>query len=450
LQRTSIHSFIKRVVAYFFFFVALSPASTIAQDIEAEGHYRRALSYEATHDTDGAIVECRKALEGDPHHVKAHVKLGQLLLEKRDIDGALEQATLAAQVDPDNFDGHVLRSRALYDLATQAKELRIALGLPHSSAAAADAHYRLALVQFRLHDLESARVEYKEAFRLDPQVRESDSLGVALGLRRPVSAGSMAGLVNMMQAMTARMQPKSASPSSAAGIHGIGLEQSAVLQFPAAEYKDFAVAANSNSLNPATAAPNVEEIGEPHLKIMSDAHGYSEASLLLHSMQLNVPFGWGSKGGFGTMQRIDFFPAPSPKDIQKAYLEGTSIDLGIKVLDSIALGVTDFKDVMAQVEAMEKASGKCTIISDEQHHVFMVRIDKITHSEASNVQIYVQDPSPSSTVWVAIDVRAPRKEFQKYLGLLGLVYRDIKIDWTALGDGSPVTNVVHTRGISPM
>lgn len=105
---------------------------------------------------------------------------------------------------------------------------------------------------------------------------------------------------------------------------------------------------------------------------------------------------------------------------------------------------------MAQVEAMEKALEKCTIISDEQHHVFMIRIDKIKHSEASNAQIYVQDPSPSSTAWVAIDVRAPRKEFEKYLGLLGLVYRDIKIDWTALGDGSRAIDVVHTRGISPM
>lgn len=308
--------------------MALSPASAMAQDTEAEGHYQQALSHEAIYDTDGAIVECRRALESAPRRVKAHVKLGQLLLEKRDIDGALEQATLAAQMDPDNFDGHVLRSRALHDLEAQAKELRIALGLPHGPAAAADAHYRLALVQFRLHDLESARVEYKEAFRLDPQIRELDGLGVALGLRRPVSSGSMEGLVNMMQAMVARTQAtlkKSASPSSAAGIHGIGLEQSAVLQFPAAEYKDFAVAANSNSLNPATAAPNVEEIGEPHLKIVSDAHGYSEASLPLHRMQLNIPFGWGSKNGFGTTQRIDFFPAPSLKDIQKAHLEGTSL-----------------------------------------------------------------------------------------------------------------------------
>lgn len=210
-------------------------------------------------------------------------------------------------------------------------------------------------------------------------------------------------------------------------------------KFPEASYKDFSLTSTSDSLNPKTAAPNVTEYGSPHLEISKDMDGYSATNLPLLGIALNMPFGWGSKGGFDTTERIDFSPAPTVKDLKSAFTDGTSIDLGIKVLDSSNIDVNDFNGVMAKVEEMMVGKdGKQSFTKevDEKNHIFIIKNETIDNPDllkpSSSYSVYIQSPIEGSTVWVDIDIRAPKDEFQKYLGLLGLVYKDMNIDWEGL------------------
>ena len=205
-------------------------------------------------------------------------------------------------------------------------------------------------------------------------------------------------------------------------------------QFQAVKYADFA-SSNGSILDPAKATPNVNEIGTPHLKIeRTDKEGYSVVRLPKHGVILNIPFGWASKGGFATMERIDFFPATSAEEVRKAYMNPPLIDLGLKVLDSSELG--DFHGVLSEVQKITSQVGEITTDIDEQHHAFLIKIDKINKPNlpqpSSSYMLYMQSPNPNSHVWVKIDIRAPRANFQKYAGLLGLVYNDIQIKWPEL------------------
>lgn len=204
------------------------------------------------------------------------------------------------------------------------------------------------------------------------------------------------------------------------------------LKFPSAQYKDFAVAANSDSLDPKKAYPNITEYGTLHLVITQNAEGYSIVNLPLHGITLNIPFGWASRGGFDTMERVDFYPANSITNPTQT----PPIDLGIKVLDSSGLDATDFDGVMAKVIEITTEGQTATTEVDEIHHAFLVKTETINNPNltvpSSNYSIYIQSPSANSTAWVDVDIRAPKAEFEKYAGLLGLLYRDIKIDWSGL------------------
>ena len=206
-------------------------------------------------------------------------------------------------------------------------------------------------------------------------------------------------------------------------------------KFPGANYKDFTITKNSDSLNTAKASPNLTEYGAPHLEITKDNDGFSEVSLPLLGIELSIPFGWGSKGGFDTMERTNFFPAPTQSDLKKAIVGGTAINLGVKVLNSSQVA-TNFKGVFAKVQEMTGNGQSITTEVDEQNHVFLIKIENINNPDlvapSSVYSIYMQDPNPNSTAWVEMDIRAPKSEFQKYLGLLGLVYKDIKINWSGL------------------
>jgi hypothetical protein len=208
------------------------------------------------------------------------------------------------------------------------------------------------------------------------------------------------------------------------------------MEFPTAQYKDFAAADNSDILNPAKANPNLTEYGSPHLEITKERDGYSEVNLPLLGIQLSMPFGWGSKGGFDTMERVDFFPAVSQDALKQAYAGGSAIDLGLKVLNTTSLGVTDFDGVMAKVKEFSSDEQNVTVESLKPKNAFIVKTENIHNSAltqvSSNWTVYIQSPIPDSTAWVSLDIRAPKAEFKKYLGLLGLEYKDIKIDWTGL------------------
>lgn len=222
------------------------------------------------------------------------------------------------------------------------------------------------------------------------------------------------------------------------GVQSENNSNETTIQFPTARYKDFAIATNSDMLDPAIAYPNLKEYGSPHLEIVKNENGYSKVNLPLHGIGLNIPLGWSSKGGFDTMERIEFFPATSKDDLINSIANGSSVGLGIKVLDASGLGVSDFNSIMTKIKEMYSEGQSVVIESDEPNHMFVAKTEDINNSElatSSSVwSIYIQDPNPKSTVWVKISMRSPKIEFLKYKGLLGLEYKDILIDWAGLDE----------------
>ncbi|PYP86766.1 MAG: hypothetical protein DMG65_18345 [Candidatus Angelobacter sp. Gp1-AA117] len=182
---------------------------------------------------------------------------------------------------------------------------------------------------------------------------------------------------------------------------------------------------------------NVHHIGSPgsqhEVQIIQDKDGYSEVNLPYLGIQLNVPFGWASWGGFNTMARIDFFPDPNHKS--NGNLINSPVSMGIKILNSASLAATSFQDVAKMVRSFDK-SGKSVLEMDEPHHVFLMKTDVVVSrdEEIQSYSIFMQDPNPNSNAWVDIDIHAPKQDFAKYAGFIGLVYRDIKINWPALAD----------------
>lgn len=209
------------------------------------------------------------------------------------------------------------------------------------------------------------------------------------------------------------------------------------LQFPAAQYKDFALVRNGSRLT--AEEPNVHRTGPPEAQVIQDKDGYSEVNLPYMGIQLNVPFGWASRGGFNAMERIDFFPDPEHKS--HGNLINSSITLGIKVLNSAGMGGTNFQGVLREVQSLSGQGGQFTTATDEPHHAFLIKIEKTSKSSlpvstntAGYYGLYLQDPNPGSTIWINVDLHAPQSEFEKYAGLLGPVYRDMKVNWAALED----------------
>jgi len=182
---------------------------------------------------------------------------------------------------------------------------------------------------------------------------------------------------------------------------------------------------------------------------VQDEDGYSHVNLPYLGMELNVPFGWASWGGFNAMQRIDFFPDPTHKS--HGNLIDSSITLGIKVLNSTSMGGTSFREVFKQVQSFSGAAGKFTTEVDEPRHAFLIKVEKVnnSHPATSVYSLYLQDPNPNSIVWIDVDLRTSQSEFKKYIGLLGLVYRDIKVNWTAL-EGSMRQHSAGNAGPSGM
>jgi hypothetical protein len=221
--------------------------------------------------------------------------------------------------------------------------------------------------------------------------------------------------------------------------HGVTSGQSNItsttstLQFPEASYKDFSLAINSDDLNPAIANPNITEIGGSHLQILSDEDGYSKVSLPLMAIQLNIPFGWTSTGGFDALERIDF----SPAGFLNTSTLISQVDFGVKVLDASGFSGTDFNSVMSQVQSIYDSSNQSTTTEVDQARKAFVIKDNTINNPSSTVSssewsIYIQDPNASSTVWMEIDMRAPKQKFAEYSGLLGLEYNDIDVNWAKL------------------
>ena len=212
------------------------------------------------------------------------------------------------------------------------------------------------------------------------------------------------------------------------------------LQFPAAQYKDYALAANGSRLTAGESNVHRFPAGSaPEAQVIQDKDGYSQVNLPYLGMELNIPFGWASWGGFNTMQRIDFFPDPKHKS--HGNLIDSPITLGIKVLNSTSMGGTSFREVFKQVQSFSGAAGKFTTEVDEPHHAFLIKTEPnephhalVKVKSTSYYGLYLQDPNPDSIVWVNIDLHAPPSEFKKYTGLMGLVYRDMKVNWPALED----------------
>jgi tetratricopeptide (TPR) repeat protein len=174
-------------------------------------------------DLDGAMAEYHKALELDPHDLRAlrslgdallnksdysgaasqyqevlrrgsndplvHHGLGEALYNQLDLDGAIAEYREALRLKPDYTEAHSdigLALSAKHDLAGAIAEFRQALRLKPDYP---DAHSGLAAALLDKDDLDGAIAEYREALRLKPDYPYAHtSLGDALLRKNDVDA----------------------------------------------------------------------------------------------------------------------------------------------------------------------------------------------------------------------------------------------------------------------
>jgi hypothetical protein len=211
--------------------------------------------------------------------------------------------------------------------------------------------------------------------------------------------------------------------------------------FPDATFGDFALSNNTDSLDPKIAQPNLTEIGMPHLTVVQidDAHAMAGANLL--ATQINMPLGWESIGGFDPFDKIFFYPKgarPDDGGLPLPYI-------ALKVLDSNGLGVSEYADVMQAVDDLytgyeaENPNYKDRLkISDPDNKTFIFEARDIKHvttgEPLGTLDIYMQDPTPGSTLWLDLQLSVSEDDYEKYKGLVGLMYQDLQVEWDTLAN----------------
>lgn len=210
-------------------------------------------------------------------------------------------------------------------------------------------------------------------------------------------------------------------------------DQSRIFPLPTGNIAEFALAKNADHLDPKVVSPNVKEIGLPRLTISSRSDSSALASFNLLAIQIPVPNGWYSVGGFSCFDKVFLTRVP----YSKADLVPLP-NFGLKVLDSTPLGTHDLKGVLKKVEEMTKRSAGYSdiqILVLEKEKMFVVESGTVLREDgavASQLDLYYQDPTPDSKLWVDIQMAANKDEFQKLKGLLGAMVKDMKIDWKEL------------------
>jgi Flp pilus assembly protein TadD len=143
--------------------VALRPQSPLAHLVLAN-----ALDEKKDRDVDGAVAECRKAIEIDPKYAKAHNLLGYFLLGQGHLDEAILAFRTAVECDPKFGIAHSNLGRALVD-----KDLDEAIAEFHKAIDCdpdrAIARLNLGFALIKNEDFARAVAELRKATDLEPK-----------------------------------------------------------------------------------------------------------------------------------------------------------------------------------------------------------------------------------------------------------------------------------------
>ncbi len=211
--------------------------------------------------------------------------------------------------------------------------------------------------------------------------------------------------------------------------------------FTSANYKEFSLSDNTDSLDPKTAFPNVTEYGTPHLEIVQKNEGYAVVRANLLASKIHVPLGWESFGGFDPFDKIFFYPKGSRPENGGLPL----IFIALKILDSKGIGASDFISVMQKVDEIYKDSEienpaykNRVSYSDPDNSTFAFESRDLKNYAEGQPQkgaldIYIKDSTPGSSLWADLQLSVPDDQFEKYKSLYGLMYNDLQINWSVLG-----------------
>lgn len=220
----------------------------------------------------------------------------------------------------------------------------------------------------------------------------------------------------------------------------VSMNKTKKINFPSANYKEFSLSDNTNSLDPKIATPKIVESGMQHLEIIQKKDGYASVRANFLAVKINVPLGWESIGGFDAFDKIFFYP--------KGGLPGKSglplIFISLKILEAEGIGNNDFASVLKKAddiykksEAEDPAYKNRILYSDPANKTFAFEVKGIKNAISSKrpkgtLDIYMQDSTPGSTLWADFQLSVPAEEFEKYKGLYGLMYKDLQINWDDL------------------
>jgi tetratricopeptide (TPR) repeat protein len=130
---------------------------------------------------DEAIASCRRAIEIDPRHARAHNNLGIALGEKGQLDEAITSYRRAIEIDPRHANAHfnlalALREKGLVDEAIACYRRAIEIDPRHAYA-----HFNLGVFLQARGQVDEAIASYRRALDLDPRFAKAHvNLGVAL------------------------------------------------------------------------------------------------------------------------------------------------------------------------------------------------------------------------------------------------------------------------------
>jgi tetratricopeptide (TPR) repeat protein len=124
--------------------------------LSADDLYERGYALEEAGDSEGAMIEYRRAIDKDPRHADAHVNIGRLLHEATKPFEALAHYRAALEARPDDWTAAFNLGVALEDLSRVGEAIAAyhqALAIEPSTA---DAHYNLARLYEQTGQSESA------------------------------------------------------------------------------------------------------------------------------------------------------------------------------------------------------------------------------------------------------------------------------------------------------
>ena len=206
------------------------------------------------------------------------------------------------------------------------------------------------------------------------------------------------------------------------------------MRFPEATYKQYALSSHSESLGPEMAIAAQPGRNEPALQVLESHDGFATVLAPTLATRFNMPFGW--DWDFPAHSQASHSVTIYPGALGRSDEEGP-VEITLQALDGGAAGA-DFHMFLEAIGALmttlgDNAATEVRCYVDAPLSVFAFERRGLNSRRVlnpnSSYHIYVHDPTPNSTVWLTVSLRAPEVKLDHYLGLLGLTYRDMKTDW---------------------